>query len=68
MKKVWIRLGGIVTADEKTMQAILNGDSDALIKAIKQNGFEINGETYIPAIGEIEKDVDFDFMPAKKLF
>lgn len=65
MKKVWIRLGGVIAADEKTMEAILNGDSNAVIKAIEKNGFELNGETYIPAQGDIERDVDFDFMPIK---
>ena len=41
MKKVWIRLGGVVTADEETMNAILCGNANALIKAIKENGFEV---------------------------
>ena len=67
MDKVWIRIGGIVTADKQTVDAILNGDTDALIKAIKENGFELNGESYIPAIGKIERDVDFDFMPTLKM-
>lgn len=67
MKKIWIRLGGVITADESTMEAILNGDTDALMRAIKENGFVLNGETYIPAQGEIETDVDFDFMPDSKL-
>ena len=48
MKKVWIRLGGYVSADENTMNAIMEGDEDALVKAIKENGFEVNGESYIP--------------------
>ena len=48
MKKVWIRLGGFITADEATMEKIKMGDSDALVKAIKDNGFELNGESYIP--------------------
>lgn len=63
MEKVWIRLGGVVTADKNTMKKILEGDTDALVKAIKENGFRLNGETYIPTQGEIESDIDFDFVP-----
>lgn len=63
MEKVWIRLGGVVTADKNTMEKILEGDTDALVKAIKENGFRLNGETYIPAQGEIKSDIDFDFVP-----
>ena len=48
MKKVWIRLGGFISADEATMKKIMVGDEDALISAIKENGFEVNGESYIP--------------------
>lgn len=67
MGKVWIRLGGVVTADKRTMKKILEGDTDALVKAIKKNGFRLNGETYIPAQGNIESDVDFDFVPDETL-
>lgn len=67
MKKVWIRLGGVVTTDDKTMDAILCGDTNALIKAIHENGFEVNGESYIPATDDIENDVEFDFVPATLL-
>ena len=67
MEKVWIRLGGVVTADEETMNAILCGNANALIKAIKENGFEVNGESYIPATDDIESDVEFDFVPTTLL-
>ena len=68
MKKVWLRLGGNVTASKEEMSRILNGDVDALISAIKANGFELNGETYIPQgcaevvdeDAEVSGDVDFD--------
>lgn len=53
--KMWIRLGGFITADTKTMADINNGSEDALIKAIKEHGFEVNGNSYIP-----ETDVDFE--------
>lgn len=55
MAKVWIRLGGFVTADATTMEEINNGNEDALVKAIKEHGFEVDGESYIP-----ETEVDFD--------
>lgn len=48
MNSIWIRLGGFVYANDETMKRILNGDIDSLIKAIKDNGFELNGESYIP--------------------
>lgn len=48
MKKVWIRLGGFISADEETMKKIMDGDADALLGAIKENGFEANGGSYIP--------------------
>lgn len=67
METVWIRLGGVVTADKSTMKKILEGDTDALVKAIKKNGFRLNGETYIPAQGDLESDVDFDFVPDETL-
>jgi hypothetical protein len=67
MKKVWIRLGGTITADEETMNDILCGNANALLKAIKKNGFEVNGESYIPANEERESDVDFDFIPTTLL-
>ena len=56
--KMWIRLGGFITADAKTMADINNGSEDALIKAIKEHGFEVNGNSYIP-----ETDVDFELNP-----
>ena len=68
MEQVWIRLGGVITSDKRTMKKILEGDTDALVKAIKKNGFRLNGETYIPAQGDIESDVDFDFVPDETLF
>ena len=48
MEKIWVRMGGYITADASTMAEIKNGNTDALVKAIKENGFEVNGETYIP--------------------
>lgn len=63
MKKVWIRLGGNVYADEKTVDAIMGGDEKALVGAIKENGFELNGNSYIPSPNGDGEDVDFDIKP-----
>ncbi len=64
MKSIWLRLGGYVTANEEEMEKILNGDKDALVKAIRENGFEIEGDSYIPEdSNEINgKEVEFDFI------
>ena len=56
MDTIWMRLGGWISADEETMNAIRVGDSDALIKAIRLNGFSLNGESYMPD----NEDVVFD--------
>lgn len=57
MKKVWIRLGGYVTADEALMKRILKGEKAALDEAIDENGFVADGDTYIPEFVDDEKDV-----------
>jgi len=51
MEKIWLRLGGFITADNKTIEDILAGDEEALVKAIKMHGFEVNGNGYIPETG-----------------
>ena len=63
--QIWIRLGGFVSVDESQKNAILSGDKEALLAAIK-NGFTLTGESYIP--GEqsgnpLPEDVNFDFDP-----
>ena len=64
MKSLWLRLGGYVTANDEEMEKILNGDKDALVKAIRENGFEIEGDTYAPEdSNEINgKEVEFNFI------
>ena len=51
-----MRLGGWISADEETMDEIRVGNVDALIKAIRLNGFSLNGESYMPD----NEDVVFD--------
>lgn len=55
--KLWIRLGGWITADKEEGAKISQGDSAALLSVIKKNGFDIDGGTYIPLPNE---DIDFD--------
>ena len=57
MEKIWMRLGGWISADEKTMCAIKAGEMEALIGAIKENGFSLDGESYMPD----NEDIGFDF-------
>jgi len=59
MERVWIRLGGFISTDNETMEAIMRGDKTALIKAISDNGFEVEGDAYIYD-GESGDEVDFD--------
>ena len=59
MRNTWIRLGGFISADNETMEAIMRGDKNALIKAISDNGFEVEGDAYIYD-EESGDEVDFD--------
>ena len=59
MRNTWIRLGGFVSADNETMDLIMKGDKNALIKAISENGFEVEGDTYIYD-DKSGDEVDFD--------
>ena len=63
MAKVWMRIGGWVSADKETMEKIMNGDETALMGAIKENGFALDGEAYIPS--DDTGDSDFDIAPNK---
>lgn len=61
MKKIWLRLGGYIQVSNKEdLERILKGDSKTLVSVIKENGFTLNGETYIPQLGDIEQDIDFE--------
>ena len=59
MRNTWIRLGGFISADNETMEAIMRGDKNALIKAISDNGFDVEGDAYIYD-DESGDEVDFD--------
>ena len=54
--RIWIRVGGFVSADHDECVKIMDGDADALVNAIKKNGFEVDGDTYIPT-----DDCDVEF-------
>lgn len=56
--KVWMRFGGNITCTPEEMELIMNGDTDTLVKVIKEHGVELDGETYEP-----ESEVEFDLNP-----
>lgn len=58
--KIWVRLGGYVECTPASAERIKGGDTDALMNAIHEYGFEVNGETYIP-----ETDTEFEINPEK---
>ena len=60
MKKIWIRLGAEITVNDEEFDAVMNGDEDILIKAIKNRGAQLDGESYIP-----ENDMEFSINPSK---
>ena len=64
-KKIWARLGGYVEVDKETEIGILGADKESLKKAIEESGFTLDGETYIPCLGDIEADIDFNFEKAE---
>ena len=67
MAKIWIRLGGFITVDsENEGQKIMSGDKGVLMSVIRRNGFELNGESYIPN-EDTNTDVDFEFSGGKVL-
>ena len=63
MKKIWLRLGGYIECTAEQAEKIQDGDSETLVKAIKDNGVELNGETYIP-----ETETEFELNPIKLTF
>ena len=67
MAKIWIRLGGFITVDsENEGQKIMSGGKGVLMSVIRRNGFELNGESYIPR-EDSNTEVDFDFSGGKVL-
>lgn len=72
MKKIWMRLGITISATEDEVSKLLATDSDkwdaeeskkVLLKILKQNRFEIDGNTYIPnaVIDRYNEENDTDF-------
>lgn len=60
-----MRVGGYVNIkDDKELKQILDGNSDALKECINRDGFDIDGEAYIPACAnkEFNMDNDIDFL------
>ena len=60
-----MRVGGYVNVkDDEELKQILNGSTDALKECINRDGFDIDGEAYIPAGAnkELNIDDDIDFL------
>lgn len=59
-----MRVGGYVNVkDDEEFKQILDGNTDALKECINRDGFDIDGEAYIPTDGnpglDLEDDIDF---------
>lgn len=66
--KIWMRLGGFVTCPKEDIAAILDGDEATLLKLIRQYGFELNGDSYIPEdLSPDGYEIDFEFDGKNKL-
>ena len=63
MEKIWLRLGGNITCTPEERELIMGGDTDTLVKVIKEHGVELDGETYEP-----ESEVEFDLNPMTLTF
>ena len=48
MKTLWMRLGVEVQMTEEAYNAVIDGDMDELATQIKQNGVQIDGDSYAP--------------------
>lgn len=46
--KVWMRLGVDVIGDKETIEKIIQGDKNALMKLLENGNVYVNGDTYIP--------------------
>lgn len=62
-KSIWMRLGVFVNASKEEIEKVLGGDKAALIKLLKENKFDINGDAYIPdsSVGKYNKENSTDF-------
>ena len=64
MKRIFIRMGGHINVrSEEELRSILRGDVEALRKCICRDGFDTDGDAYIPVDGNeglgVEDEVDF---------
>lgn len=59
MKRIWIKMGGHINVQtEEELQKILQGDVNALRECICRDGFDTDGDAYIPVEGNEELGVD----------
>lgn len=60
-----MRVGGYVNVrDDEELKQILDGNSDTLKECINRDGFDIDGDAYIPAYANSELNIDdnIDFL------
>lgn len=56
-----MRVGGYVNVrDDEELKQILDGNSDTLKECINMDGFDIDGDAYIPACANSELNIDDD--------
>lgn len=65
-KQIWIRLGGYFECPNERIDDILNGNSDTLLRVISDNGFVLDGDSYIPS-EDGDVSVEFDIHPPYRI-
>lgn len=57
-KSVWVRLGATITGSKQDIEKVLQGDEAMLRKLLKEERFQIEGNTYIPEVSVTEYNTD----------
>lgn len=57
-KSAWMRLGATITGSKQDIEKVLQGDETMLRKLLKEERFQIEGNTYIPEVSVTEYNTD----------
>lgn len=57
-KSMWVRLGATITGSKQDIEKVLQGDEAMLRKLLKEERFQIEGNTYIPEVSVTEYNTD----------
>ena len=57
-KSVWVRLGATISGSKQDIEKVLQGDEAMLRKLLKEERFQIEGNTYIPEVSVTECNTD----------